>query len=365
MTPGTTLSRYIATRFLIWCGTVFGAMAVIVFLLDYVELIRRGAARPGATLLTLLEMAALKQPYMAQQIMPFTILFGTMLLFWRMTRSNELVIARAAGISAWQFLTPPIGVAFVVGVVAITIFNPIASVLQARYEALEARILQTSSSNLTVSRTGFWLRQSDDTGAAAVIHADNMRMPQTRLSDVTVLTFANDTQLTGRIDAKSASLGRGNWHIENGTRWTPTQQSTPFAEIDLPTNLTPHKIQEGFAAPETMSFWQLPGFIGLLEKSGFSAQRHRLYFDALLARPVLFTAIVVIAAVFSLRMQRRGGVGWMIGAGVGCGFALYFLSDVVLALGLAAAIPVALAAWLPAGVSWLIGASLVFHLEDG
>jgi lipopolysaccharide export system permease protein len=365
MTPGTTLSRYIATRFLLWCAIVFGAMEVIVFLLDYVELIRRSVSRPGATLLTMLEMAALKQPYMAQQIMPFTILFGTMLLFWRMTRSNELVIARAAGVSAWQFLAPAIGMAFAIGVVAITIFNPIASILQARYEALEARILQTSSNNMTVSHTGFWLRQSDDSGAAAVIHADNMRMPQMRLSDVTVLTFAKDTRLTGRIDAKTASLGAGSWHIEDGTRWTPTQQATPFAEIDLPTNLTPSKIQEGFAAPETMSFWQLPGFIGLLERSGFSAQRHRLYFDSLLARPFLFTAIVVIAAVFSLRMQRRGGVGWMIGAGVGCGFALYFLSDVVLALGLAAAIPVALAAWIPAGVSWLIGASLVFHLEDG
>jgi lipopolysaccharide export system permease protein len=55
----------------------------------------------------------------------------------------------------------------------------------------------------------------------------------------------------------------------------------------------------------------------------------------------------------------------MIGAGIACAFALYFLSDVVLALGLAAAIPVALAAWTPAGVTWLIGASLVFHLEDG
>ena len=365
MTPGATLSRYIGVRFLAWFATVFGAMEVIVFLLDYVELIRRGASRQGATLISLLEMAALKQPYMAQQIMPFAILFGTMLLFWRMTRSNELVIARSAGISAWQFLTPAVAVSLGIGVFAVTIFNPIASIMQARYEALEARILQTSSNNMTVSRTGFWLRQSDETGAAAVFHADNMRMPQTQLTDVTVLIFAKDTVLTGRIDAKSASLEQGSWLIKDGTRWTPTRAAAPFSQLELPTNLTPGKIQEGFAAPETMSFWQLPGFISLLERSGFSAQRHRLYFDALLARPILFTALVVVAAVFSLRMQRRGGVGWMIGAGIGCAFALYFLSDVVLALGLAAAIPVALAAWIPAGVSWLIGATLVFHLEDG
>jgi lipopolysaccharide export system permease protein len=276
-----------------------------------------------------------------------------------------LVIARSAGVSAWHFLTPAIVTAFAIGVIAITVFNPIAAVLQTRYEALESRTLRTSASNLTFSHTGFWLRQSDETGAAAVIHAERMRMPQTRLSDVTILTFTKDTQLTGRIDAKSASLGKGDWDIKDGTRWSPDRPATPFTEITLPTNLTSSKIQEGFAAPETMSFWQLPGFIGLLERSGFSAQRHRLYFESLLARPVLFTAIVLVAAVFSLRMQRRGGVGWMIGAGIGCGFALYFLSDVVFALGLAATIPVALAAWIPAGVSWLVGASLVFHLEDG
>src|SRR6185437_1714402 len=152
MLPGMTLARYIATRWLAWCASVFGAMAVIVFLLDYVELIRRGASRPDATLLSLLEMAALKQPYMGQQIMPFTILFGTMLLFWRMTRSNELVIARSAGVSAWQFIGPAVAAAFIVAPFAVTVFNPLASVLHARYDSLEARILQTSANNMTVSR---------------------------------------------------------------------------------------------------------------------------------------------------------------------------------------------------------------------
>ncbi len=262
MTPGATLSRYIGVRFLAWCAGVFGAMEVIVFLLDYVELIRRSASRHGATLISLLEMAALKQPYMAQQIMPFAILFGTMLLFWRMTRSNELVIARSAGVSAWQFLTPAIGVSFVIGVFAVTIFNPIASIMQARYEALEARILQTSSNNLTVSRTGFWLRQSDDNGAAAVIHADNMRMPQTRLTDVTVLTFAKDTR-TDRPHRRQIGVARatatGTSRTARAGRRRNRRRRSP--NLDLPTNLTPRKIQEGFAAPETMSFWQLPGFI--------------------------------------------------------------------------------------------------------
>ncbi|MGA2089419.1 MAG: LptF/LptG family permease, partial [Stellaceae bacterium] len=141
MSPWMTLFRYIARQFFIWCSGVFLAMVSIIFLLDYVELIRRSGNRPDATLGVLLELAALKQPYMAQQILPFAILFGTMMAFWRMTRSHELVVARASGISVWQFLTPPLTVAFLIGVVAVMLFNPIASVTQASYENLENRVL--------------------------------------------------------------------------------------------------------------------------------------------------------------------------------------------------------------------------------
>lgn len=242
MSPGKTLSRYIALRFLAWCSAIFGTMVIIIFLLDYIDLIRRGATRPGATLLVLLEMAALKQPYMAQQILPFTILFGTMLLFWRMTRSNELVIARAAGVSAWQFLAPSLVVAFVIGAISVTVFNPIASILQARYENLEARTFHSNFDKLMFSNTGFWLRQSDETGAAAVIHAERMQMPETRLENVTVLTFVNDTHLVGRIDAASAALEDGKWRISDGARWSPGRPPAPFEEYDLPTNLTSSKI---------------------------------------------------------------------------------------------------------------------------
>jgi lipopolysaccharide export system permease protein len=57
---GKTLSAYIARHFFGWFCGVFGAMAVITFLADYIELIRRGGSRIQATLGLLLEMAALQ-----------------------------------------------------------------------------------------------------------------------------------------------------------------------------------------------------------------------------------------------------------------------------------------------------------------
>jgi lipopolysaccharide export system permease protein len=76
-------------------------------------------------------------------------------------------------------------------------------------------------------------------------------------------------------------------------------------------------------------------------------------------------AMVLIAATFTLRLTRRGGTTLLIAGGVAVGFILFFLTDVVFALGRNASIPVVLAAWTPAGVSVLLGLALLFHLEDG
>jgi lipopolysaccharide export system permease protein len=367
-----TLSAYLARQFLVWCGAVFAVMLTITFLLDYLDLIRRSSARPEATLGLLLEMAALKLPHMSQEVLPFGVLFGTMLAFWRLTRTNELVVARAAGVSVWQFLTPAIMLALVIGVFAVTVFNPIASATQALFETMEARVLHGSSDQFTLSRSGLWLRETDEEGNERMLHAERSASGDIALENVTILFFrsteqagAHVDQFTSRVDAKEVRLLPNRWEVIDGTRWQQNGEQEPFARMELPTYLTPRKIQDSFASPETMSFWELPAFIHLLEVSGFAAQRHRLYFYALLARPFLLCAMVLIAATFSLRMQRRGGATLMIVGGVATAFLLFFMSNFVFVLGLSATVPVALAAWTPAGIAMLLGLTLLLHLEDG
>jgi lipopolysaccharide export system permease protein len=360
-----TLSAYIARQFFGWFCAVFGTVLVVTFLLDYVELIRRAGSRFQATLGLLFEMAALKLPHGAQEVLPFAILFGTILAFWRLTRSNELIVARAAGLSVWQFLTPAMLVALSIGVVAVTVFNPIGAHLEARYETLEGSVLRQGAEQLLLSGGGLWLRQSDQAGNQIIIHAGKLTNQKQVRNGITLFFFNDRTQFASRIDARSAILEKGAWLIEDGIRWLPDEAPQHFARLRLPTTLTPHNIEESFASPDTMSFWELPGFITLLEQSGFPAQRHRLHYNVLLARPLLLCAMVLVAATFSLRTQRRGGVGATIVGGVVAGFLLYFLSDIVFALGLSAKVPVVLAAWTPTGVSLLFGASMLLHLEDG
>lgn len=362
--PGT-LSRYIGRQFLIWFSISFGGLIGLILLLDTVELMRRASGKPDATIDIVLSMALLKLPYMAQEAVPFAILFGGMAAFWRMARNSEMVVVRAAGVSAWQFLLPVLLIAFGIGIFKVTVFNPLAAVTLSRFEQIEGKYLRGKSSLLAVSSSGIWLRQADDYGQA-VVHARQVSPQGMEMEDVIILMYEGEDRFVKRIDAASAVLEDGYWLLKDCWITSPEQPSRYEPEYTVKTDLTVLKIQDSFATPATISFWDLPAFINTLEKAGFSGVRHRLYFDSLLSDPLLLCAMVLFSGAFALRAApRRTAVVWTISGGILTGFLLYFLSDVVAALGQSATVPVALAAWTPAIAAILIGVSLLIHIEEG
>ncbi len=360
------LSIYIGRSFLLSFAVVFVVFLGIIFLFDTLELMRR-ATNEAIGLGVILEMGLLKLPNLGQQALPFAVLFGGMAAFWRLTRTSELVVARAAGVSAWQFLFPVLFIAFTIGVLKLGAFSPLSSALLGKFERLETQLFRGQSSLLSISPTGLWLRQASDVDQS-VIHANKVTIHDNsiELGDVTIFVTEGSDKFLQRIDAKTAQLEDGFWHLIDVTIVDRSKdQPQVLPEHWIATDITLNNINESFAPPETLSFWDLPAFIANLDRAGFSALRHRLYFHSLLSAPLLLCAMVLIAATFTLKQSRRGNPTYVIVAGIMTGFLLFFLSDVVSALGLRENIPVVLAAWTPSGVSTLLGLALVFHLEDG
>ena len=359
-----TLSRYLGRQVVIGIGIALFGLATVALVVDVVELLRRAYGRPGVRLGTVLLMASLHLPFLIQKLMPFAVLFGTMLTFQRLTRTHELVAARAAGISVWQFLTPALLVALGLGITTVVAFNPLASILVARYEALDRALLEQDTSLISVAPGGLWLRQRE-ADHDLLIHARQMNPDSGLLERVVVFAFAADGQFAERIDASHGYLQSGFWKLLNPLLSKPDGSSRREPVLEIPTDLTPFGIEESFAAPETLSFWDLPGFIEELEAVGFSAREHRLYWHGLLALPLLLAAMLLIGTTSSLRLVRYGGTALLIGGGLATGFLFYIMSDVVFAIGLSGRLPAILAAWIPAGVAVLLGLTTLLHLEDG
>lgn len=360
----STLSLYIGRQFLLWFAAALLSLLALIYLLDTVELLRRAANKPEANFDIVVTMGALKLPEIGQEILPFVVLFGAMYTFWRLTRTHELVVARASGISVWQFMAPVLAWAMTIGVILVTLLNPIFAAMLTRYERMENRYLRGQTSSLDVGRSGIWLTQLTPEGAYR-IHAESVLPGTLEMRGVTVLLSTPQQKISARLDAASAELVPGFWDL--GEVWynQPGEPARFLARYRLPTELTEQRIQSSFASPDTLSFWQLPTFIRTLELTGLSPTRHRLHWHTLLAQPFFYAAMVLLAAAFSLRQMRGGGTLALVGGGIVTALLLFIVKDVIAALGLSGSIPVVLAAWAPAGVTVLLSVAALLHTEDG
>ena len=365
-----TLAAYFGRQFIIAVAAMIAALTALVALFDFLELLRESVSAPAAAFGVVAEMELLRVPWLTMQILPFAVLLGGIFAFWRLTRSSELVVARAAGVSAWQFLAAPVLLAVLLGAGGTAALSPLSAIMFARAETLYNAYLGTNGGPLSLQGGELWVRQAD-TGLTpqgfAVLHAQNVRLTANVLSadHVSVLRLNAGTQLLQRLEAAHATLGRGVWRLDNVSVLAPGGEPRFAREIAFPTDLTVHRVQESFASPNALSFWALPGFIRLLKRSGFSAIQHQLAFQALLALPLLCATMALVAAGFSMRPSRRGGATRMLVSGVACGFALFMISDIADQFGTSGAIPVILAAWAPAVAGMLLSIALLLHLEDG
>lgn len=369
-----TLSLYIGRHFLIAFLVALLVILGIIGLIELVELIRRASHKEYSVPFSIiLQMALLKIPYTAERIVPFAVLIGAMLSLSRLSKSSELIIARASGISVWQFLLPEILLAVGLGFLFMGVFNPIASAMISRFEALEAKYITNKPSVLSISPSGLWLRQVESLNVAFnnkqireyIIHAQRISQNDMSLSQVIIFMYGDEHRFIGRMDAPRAQLLPGYWEVETPMLSAPGLSTSQQKNYRLETELSINQIRESFASPKTLSFWQLPGFINTLEKSGFSALRHKLYWHTLLATPIMLAAMIVIGAIFSLRQHRRGKVGMLISGGIVSGFLVYFVSNLVYALGFSGSLPIGLAAWTPPLVAAMLGIAMLLHLEDG
>ena len=364
------LGAYISRRFLTAVLVMLVALSGLVSLFDFIELLRRVASRPTTPFTLVTEIAALRVPFIALRLLPFAILLGGIIAFWRLSRSSELIVVRAAGVSVWGFLAGPVICGVLLGGLTTAVISPLAASLLARAEHLDNVYLRASSGPVEVKGGNLWLRQGDQESTphgVAILHARGVRVTGLTLATGAISVYRLDEsyRLLSQIEASKAVLQPGFWLLENAFVFGLDQVTQTRQSLQLPTDLTVSRVQDSFATPGTLSFWTLPDFIDLLDRSGFSSIRHRLHFEALLALPFLAGTMVLVAAGFSMRPARRGGAVRMIGSGVAAGFALFVVSKLAEEYGQTGALPVALAAWVPAVAGLLFSVALLLHVEDG
>ncbi len=358
---GATLTRYFAARFLKTILAIFFTIFCLMFVVVFVELLRR-ASDTQASAATIALMTAMRVPAATEMILPFAVLFGAMATFVDLTRKLELVVARAAGVSVWQFMAPPILTALAIGVVSVALYNPLSAVMKQRSDQMEWDLFGVPGS--VRADHGLWLRQRSVDGLA-ILHAMDTGAGGTELRGVSVNLYAPEGGFIERIIAARGKLQPGAWALEEVFVTRPGEPTRFDTSYMLATDMTPEELVIAATPPAGTPFWGLLSMGERTREAGLDGRGYWLQFQTLLARPLLLVAMVLIAGSFSLRFFRFGGVAKTISSGVAAGFVLYVVTKVFTDLGGAGAIPAPVAAWSPALVGSMLGILTLLHSEDG
>ncbi len=359
---GRTFGLYLTRRFLRSIGLVFGVMFTLIYLIDFVELLRRASDAQGSTTAFIAFLTLLRVPAVTEQVLPFAVLFGAMAAFLALSRKLELVVARAAGLSAWQFLLPPVLIVGLIGIFSVTIYNPVSALFKQRADRYETRLFGKTGRD--EADTSLWIRQKSADGQA-ILRAERSSDNGTRLAAVTAFIYDKDGRFLERVEAARAKLLPGFWTLEDARVLRAGEEPSTHANYVLASNLSPEQVTQSFVAPDSVPFWDLPALRERTELAGLDATGYRLRYQVLLARPLLLVAMVLVAASFSLRFFRFGGISRMVAGGVIAGFVLYVTTKLVGDLGSAGLMSAAIAAWSPAIAGCMLGTLALLHQEDG
>ena len=360
------IERYVLVQQARSLGIALGVIAALIMLIDFVEISRGVGSDVDLSGARIFGLMLLKSPQVIIQLLPFVFLFGTLAAFVGLNRRSELIAMRAAGVSAWRFVLPAAGAALVFGLITVSALGPLAASADGLFQRERTRLSGSAAGVEAVPTV--WIREGDDT-RQIVIRAERQDRSSARLLDVTFFIYTNGAEgmrtFSERIDADSASLSNGSWRLVNAVGAEIGQRAVRYATLDLPSSLADEEAFERFARPQATSFWSLPAQIDRIEAAGFSSTAYRLRLQQLLATPLMFAAMSILAAAFSLRLMRLGDLARMSVAAVVLGFAFFFVNQAASAFGSAEVIPPWLAAWLPPLLTALAAFTLLFYTEDG
>ncbi|MEY2756684.1 MAG: hypothetical protein RIR33_462 [Pseudomonadota bacterium] len=374
------IQRYIFRECVASLVLTLSIILLAIILVDVVEQMRTIGGRTQIGIDVAFSLTMMKTPGLILETLPFAMLVGSILTYSQLSRRSELPAIRASGVSAWRFLGPVMVLAGLLGVLMVTVLDPLATRLNQDFEATRARLI----GGVAPAAEGVWLSQGDlEAGAGdetavlpgsnqqAIIHGRRVVGRGQSLENVTFWYFRPgpggpaDREFTHRIDARKAQLTPGFWQltgvIENRVGGEILRSET----LALPTNLDSDTLLSRFASSKTIPFWDLPGFIQDGRAAGMDVGDYVLKYNTLLALPVFMLAMSLIGAVVCLRLARSGGLSRLIGAGALAGFVLFFATRLASGMAASGATPPEAAAWCPPLFALFAVLTVLAHAEDG
>ncbi len=364
--PSRTVALYMSRLFLVRTLAILVALVLVLQTLDLLGESGKILAVAGNTDADLWRYVSLRIPQLIARFLPFAVLLGTMVTLVTLNQNSEIVILKAAGISAQQILAPLMIAS--IGIAGISyVFNERvltrANAALAAWQDVDYGPVKASDGQLS----DIWVRDGDDLINAALVNPrarDAAGRETVRLEDVTVYDRV-DGRLVAILSARQAVPADDGWTLSDVSRFeVATGTVTTMPTLAAGKGIDPHRFTLSTVDPDALDLPKLARAIEELDAAGRPTGPLRAQMWHKISGPLSAILMPLLAAVAAFGLARSGKVFVRSVAGMGLGFAYFVADNFMLAMGNFGTLPPFLAAWAPFLLFFLIGETVLLQTEE-
>jgi len=335
----------------------------IVNLIDMAELLRRSANKESISSLTALIMGLLRIPSSVPFILPFAVMFGALISFYKLNQQNEIIIARSSGLSMLQIITGPMISGILLSMIMLVVVDPISSATNSRFMVMEEQNFGSTGRNLTVSTEGIWLKDRSEY-QNLIISGTRLDQAELSIEQGEVYTFDKDNTWTSHYLPETLIFDNGNWHLEGGRVLRQDGTIASLNVLTLPSVLTRTDLTSSNKKPETIPIYRLWNYITVLDQAGLSSLGHRSYLYYQASMPLVLIGMTLIAGYFGLVYRGRRKRIRLIAFAIFSALGFYFFKDIMYVLGSSGRLPPVIAGIAPGFIVTMIGLATLLRSDQ-
>ena len=302
-------------------------------------------------------------PSLLYNMFPFVILISGIWFFLRIKKTDEIIALKVSGISNFSIIIIPSIVSIILGILIITAFNPITSVLVKKYEIIKGSYEKDQEYLAAITVNGIWIKEKN-INKNNIIRSANLN--NENLIRVTIYEFDKENNFVKRIEAKSANISSFNWILKDVTIIDADGNylSSNISRLDYISMYDIQKIKSLYSNLDTISFWNLKNEIQLLEARGYSTREMEAKFQRSFAFPFFLLSMVLLSGVFTLGMTFKENNWSYVFIAIITSVLIFYFNDFSAALGKTEKLPILISVWMPIVIIFIFSGAGVIHANQ-
>ncbi len=333
----------------------------LILLFDFLE-IGRVAGKNNLPSYSILKFAILKNYISFNKVMPFIVLFSSLIFFRNKDVRNEIIAAKSLGINTLNILTPVLFGALFYGIINLVVLNPVGSAMVKKYhQHKNHRFSNIVPKNyVSINKSGMWLKQNIGDNKV-IINALRMSYRDDKLHDVNIFIIDGEGAFIEQMSSKEMLLKKEGALLINAVKLDHNFNVYRNKYLSLPLKISLVDLSDDSLSLESVSIFKFWGYIEAAERFGFKTSKYVLSFFKDICAPLIFCAMTLIGYAYGFSKYSRQKSDYNVLFGIIIGFLIFFMNHFTFALGISGGISSTLAIISPVLLSNFLGVYLLLR----